>query len=392
MWYKVCMLELSDIVGQEEAIALLEHQLSGGRPHHALLFAGPRGVGRRTTAMALAKTLLCEKPGAPGSADGPALFGTEETGRPDVIQACGACPECRMFDAGSHPDFQLVTKEHAAFHPDANVRSRTMQELGIDVIRHFLIAPAGRSANRGRGKVFVVLEAELMSTAAQNSLLKTLEEPPPGVTIILITSKPDRLLPTTLSRCCRVPFGYLPTEFVDEKLTAAGVGEEEAGFWARFTEGSIGRALGLSEAGMYERKCKMIAQSADPDADGFGDYLQKTMDALAETYVKDSKKDADSPTMAKTLASRRVAGDMLEILASFYRDAMATAVGADAPAIHADQPREIESVAGRFPASTLADIIEQLSHYERLIWRNVSPKTLWENVAITCLSGAPLRV
>jgi hypothetical protein len=83
---------------------------------------------------------------------------------------------------------------------------------------------------------------------------------------------------------------------------------------------------------------------------------------------------------------------MLELLASFYRDAMAVAVGAQTPSIHADQDREVQAVAGRFSAATLADVIEQLSQYERLIWRNVSPKTLWENVAITCLSAAPLRV
>jgi DNA polymerase III subunit delta' len=392
MWYKVRMLELSDIVGQREAIALLQHQLSGGRPHHALLFAGPRGVGRRTTAMALAKTLLCEKPGLPGAADGPALFGAEQTGQSEIIQACGACDNCRMFQAGSHPDFQTVSKELAAFHPDANVRARTMQELGIDVIRHFLIAPAGRSANRARGKVFLVLEAELMSSAAQNSLLKTLEEPPPGVTIILITSKPDRLLATTLSRCCRVPFSYLPADFVQDKLTDAGLNAAEADFWARFTAGSIGRALAMSEAGMYKRKREMIAQAANPDADGFGEQLYKAMDALAENTVKDSKKDADSPTMAKTLASRRVAGDMLEILASFYRDAMSAAVEAPTRLIHADQEAEIHTTASRFEPVVLADIIEQLSEYERLLWRNVSPKTLWDNVAITCLSGAPLRV
>ncbi|MFP4054437.1 MAG: ATP-binding protein, partial [Phycisphaerae bacterium] len=381
-------LELSDIVGQEPAMALLQRQLSGGRPHHALLFAGPRGVGRQTTAVALARTLLCEKPGEAGA---DALFAAESAGE-GIVQACGKCRDCRMIDSGAHPDFQVVAKELAAFHPDPQVRSRTMQELGIAVIKHFLIMPAGRSANRGRGKVFIVREAELMSNAAQDALLKTLEEPPPGVTIILLTSKPDRLLPTTLSRCCRVNFRFLPRRFVTEQLAGRGMDTAEADFWAGFTAGSLGRAIALSEAGMYATKQEIVRRLVDPAADGLGEFLTKVMDDLAEQSVKDSKKDAESPTLGKNLASRQGAGDMLELIASLYRDALSRCVGSETPIVNSDQPDAVDSVARRFRPEQLADIIEQLSEYERLLWRNVSAKTLWENLAITASSAAPLRL
>ena len=104
-----------------------------------------------------------------------------------------------MMAAGSHPDFQMVYKELAQYHDELSVRLRVMQDLGIDVIRSFLIYPAYRAGNRGRGKVFVVLEAELMSFPAQNALLKTLEEPPAGVRIILITSRPDSIVSVSVT-------------------------------------------------------------------------------------------------------------------------------------------------------------------------------------------------
>ncbi len=384
------MPELLDIAGQDPAIALLERQLTAGRLHHALLFAGPDGVGKQTAAEALGRAVLCHQPARTSNA-------SRLSDLPDdaeLLQACGSCDDCRMLASGSHPDFQVVRKELAAYHPDAQVRSRTMQELGIDVLREFLIGPAGRSASRGRGKVYVVCEAHLMSTAAQNALLKTLEEPPSGVTLILLTTKPDRLLPTTLSRCCRVNFHFLPLPFVAEKLSAAGIEPTEAGFWARFTHGSIGRSVGLSGRGMYALKQEMVEGLGDLPAASVTDYgkqLAEAMDKLAESEVRQSKK-TEGPTLSKNLASRTAAGDMLQLLASVFRDAIVVAGGADLPLVHADQRDVVLALSQRFDFIQLAEIIEQLSEYERLLWRNVNPKTVWDNVAITCSSAAPLKL
>jgi DNA polymerase-3 subunit delta' len=111
------------IHGQDSAIQRLGKTLTSQRQPHAFIFAGPAGVGRQTTATALAEALLCEDPPAPAA-------------------ACGRCVSCNMMQAGSHPDFQRVYKELAAYHDDPAVRNRVMQELGIEVIRRFLIAPA----------------------------------------------------------------------------------------------------------------------------------------------------------------------------------------------------------------------------------------------------------
>jgi len=373
------MRNLSDILGQDQAVARLRANLAAGRMPHAFLFAGPDGVGRRTTAEALAGLLLCEAP---------------VTDRLGNASACGTCTGCQMLLAGSHPDLHLVYKELARFHDDAAVRGRVMQDLGIDVIRSFLIAPAGRSSSRGRGKVFLVLEAELLSIPAQNALLKTLEEPPAGVTIVLVCQKPDQLLPTTRSRCSLVRFGPLPRDFVTGKLTEAGVDAAEAEFWSALTDGSVGRALALSRAGLYAIKREVVESLAalSPVGDAkLAEDLAKATDALAEAAVKQAKKDDDA-NLSKALAVRRAAGAMLEILASAYRDALTCAAGADRPLVHADQASCIEALARRFAPTDLAEILEQLSRFERLLWRNVNPKLVWDNVVLTCASAAPLGV
>jgi len=364
------MLGLSDIIGQDEAVERLRRLLGGERRPHALLFAGPEGVGRRTTALALARGLLCPH------ADG---------------DACGACEDCRMLDAESHPDLHIITKELAAYHPDPKVRERKMQNLGIDVVRHFLIGPAGQSPARGRGRVFIVLEAELLSEPAQNALLKTLEEPPPSVTILLICRRPDALLPTTLSRCALVRFRLLPKDFVARRLTKEGIEAAEAQFWAELTGGSLGRALGMSAQGLYEIKREMLSRVLAGDEADVGEYLANVMKKLAGRQAAEAKEE-EGPELAALLAQRRAAGAMLELLASAYTDALHRSVGADLPVVHADQSEVVDELANRFAAETLAEMVEQLAEAERMLWRNVSPSLVWDNVAITCASGAPLRV
>jgi DNA polymerase-3 subunit delta' len=389
------MIPLLDIVGQDAAVVRMQKAMAQGRLPHAMLFAGPAGVGRRTTATALAAALLCEKPLARPNekrfAELPADF--------PLRDACGTCADCRMMASLSHPDFELVYKELAAFHSDASVRDRKMQEISIDVIRDFLIKIANRASTRGRGKVFVVKEADLLGEEAQNALLKTLEEPPPGVTILLLAEHPDDLLPTTLSRCSVMRFVPLPADFVRSSLTKAGVAPDEAAFWTSLTGGSLGEALRYSAQGLYGLKLetlrKIAALSPAGDAD-LADELAKTMDSLAETVVSDARK-ATGVELSKLLGSRIVAGTMLRLIASAFSDAMrlscAQARGEAEPAlVNADQPQSIRGIASRMDVRELADVLEQLGEYERLLWRNVSPRLLWDNIIITCASAAPLRV
>ena len=375
-----------DIIGQDAALAQLQRALAGRRRPHAYIFAGPDGVGRRTTAIEFSKLLLCA---APATSANQGRF-PDLPDRFALQVACGDCPYCRTASAGTNGDLQLVYKELARYHDDVKVRDRVMQDLGVDVIRQFLIAPAYRAAAGGHGKAFIVLGAEVMSVPAQNALLKTLEEPPPGVTIILTCHSPAELLPTTRSRCQAVPFRPLPIDLVASSLEEAGITPAEARFWASFSGGSLGQAGALAqEEDMYKFKRDLgeLLASLSPAREGLlAEALTKAMDAQAHSLR------ARDRELAPTLASRQAGQTLLALLASFYRDALTRACDADRPLVHADQPGPIRKLASQFDAPAVADILAQLSRYEELLWRNVNPKLLWDNVALTCAGAAAVKV
>ncbi len=379
------MPDFLEILGQDAALAQLQRALAGQRRPHAYIFAGPEGVGRRTTAAEFAKLLWCEKPLRRRNGD--RLAGLPEDF--SLRTACGRCNSCRTAAAGTNPDLLLVYKELARYHDDPDVRDRVMQELGIEVIRQFLIDPAYRASAGGRGKVFLVLQAERMSDPAQNALLKTLEEPPPGVTIILLSPGPSDLLPTTRSRCQVIRFGPLPAALVAERLTAQGTGQDEARFWAAFTAGSLGRAIRLAAAGLYQFKRQLVAQLAGLRPGGeapLAGMLTETMETRAKARQK-----AD-PDLAATLASRQAGEVILDLIASVYRDALSVACSARRVLVHADQAEAVGGIAAHFGPQALSEILEQLARYEQLLWRNVHAKLLWDNVAVTCAAGTPLAV
>jgi len=200
---------MDHIVGQSRSVDQLQAALDTGRAHHAWVFHGPTGVGKLTTAWAFARVWLCHD-AAP-----------DLTGR---VQACGSCASCRMLpptpelaaakgdDApadANHPDLSVVRKELAAFSDDRATRNRKLMTIPVGVLSDYLLTPVGNKAAMGHGKVFLIDEAERLDATGQNRLLKTLEEPPAGVLIILITSALDRLLPTIRSRCQLASFSPL---------------------------------------------------------------------------------------------------------------------------------------------------------------------------------------
>jgi DNA polymerase-3 subunit delta' len=378
------MMQLSDIVGQDLAVGQLARTLDGTRRPHAYMFCGPVGVGRRTTAESLAAVLLCRQ--REHMANDGRIAGLD----PDAMipRACGVCSSCRAFESGAHGDYHLVERELARHSSSQETRGRKLQDLPIQVIREFVIGPAGMTAAMGRGRVFVIREAELMSNAAQNSLLKTLEEPPPGVTLILLCRSDSQLLPTTRSRCSVVRFGSLPQSFVAERLAAADVEFGEARFWAAYTNGSLGESLRLAASDLYGFKRQLVdrlaAMTESVDVD-LADALVTQADAMADATIAANKQ------LARTVAIRNAAGVLLGLLASVYRDAMRVACDCGGERIHEDQGEQIDRIAAAL-GEAAADIVDQMARYEQLLWRNVNAKILWDNVMITCATGAPLQV
>jgi DNA polymerase III subunit gamma/tau len=203
------------VVGQDPVTRTLRNALASGRVAHAYLFTGPRGVGKTTTARLLAKALAC----------------TARTG----TEACGACPSCRDFASGAPVDVMEIDAASNTSVDDI----RTLRE-------NVKYAPA-----RGRFKVYIVDEVHMLSGAAFNAFLKTLEEPPAHVVFILATTDPKKIPATVLSRCQRFDFRPIPPELLAASLTRI-LEEERVPFepgalplLIRAAEGSLRDALSL---------------------------------------------------------------------------------------------------------------------------------------------------
>lgn len=164
--------------------------------HHGLLFMGAPDAGKQQLCEHLAKALLCKSVGPSNqklketSLFAPALEPTQA-----ILAACNACKSCLLIDAGSHPDLHIITTEKS--------------QIGIDAIRQ-AIAKVSQTAQLSGNKVIIIPKVELMSESASNALLKTLEEPTPNTYLLMTTNEAQRLLPTILSRCEKLPVA-LPT-------------------------------------------------------------------------------------------------------------------------------------------------------------------------------------
>ncbi|NHM16782.1 DNA polymerase III subunit gamma/tau [Eggerthellaceae bacterium zg-887] len=180
-----------DVVGQESIERTLKNAIAQDKVSHAYLFTGPRGTGKTTTARLLAKALLCEH--------GP-------TPEPD-----GTCEDCRLIAEGTHPDVY-----------ELDAASRT----GVENVREEIIGRVHYAPTRGRCKVYIIDEVHMLSTAAFNALLKTLEEPPDHVVFVLATTDPQKVPETIHSRCQRFDFRRISAEDIVTRLGAICVSED----------------------------------------------------------------------------------------------------------------------------------------------------------------------
>jgi DNA polymerase-3 subunit delta' len=265
------VLGLDDIFGQDAAVGLLRRAYHADRLPHGVIFAGSAGVGKATTARALAALFLCEKPG--GDA------------------ACGACESCRGMESGNHPDYHVITRELIRYH-DKTGKSKGI-DLSINVIVPELVEPATRKAVMGRGKVFVVEQADLMNAAAQNAMLKTLEEPAGRTLIVLLTDQPGALLATIRSRCQVFRFAALPEATVRKELEKRGVDPKAAKDAALLSGGSLGLALKWVEDGVVaaagELAGRIDAVAAGKGADDLPAWLKKAAEGYAEKQLERDK-------------------------------------------------------------------------------------------------------
>ena len=284
-----------EVVGQEHVKELLTAALQADRTGHAYLFSGPRGVGKTTTARLLAMALNCES--------------DDPTARP-----CGACEACLAIRGGHHPD---VVELDAA------------SNNSVDDVRE-LRERVRLASLRGGTRVWILDEAHMLSAAAANALLKTLEEPPPGLVFVLATTEPERLPPTVLSRCQHFRFRRLSVPEIAGKLAglceAAGVEAEPAALElvARAAEGAMRDAESLLErllatGGPVGREAAESALGLPPR-----DRLERLAEALA-TDALDELLEGATDLYRDGFSPRTVA----EQLARLLRDAVVADVTGD---------------------------------------------------------------
>lgn len=191
LYRKYRPLTFDSVVGQQHIVSTLEHAVAEGRLSHAYLFCGPRGTGKTTMARILAKALLCEH------ADAARAQGASGC-MPD-----GTCAECEAIAEGTHPDVY-----------ELDAASRT----GVDNVREEIISSVSFAPVRGAYKVYIIDEVHMLTAAAFNALLKTLEEPPSHVVFILCTTDPQKILETILSRCQRFDFHRISNDDIVGRL------------------------------------------------------------------------------------------------------------------------------------------------------------------------------
>ncbi len=304
-------ITFQDIIGQEKAKLLLKTAATRGALSHAYLFRGPDGVGKKKTALAMAAYINCT-----GQAHG---------------DGCGACPSCRRFAAGAHPDLLHVLPDGAA------IKINQVRE-----IQRILTFPPFEAKTR----VTILEDVHTMRREAANSLLKTLEEPPENNLLILTADESGDLLPTIVSRCQQIPFYGLTSEQVVQHLVSTqNLSPENGASIAAVAEGSLGRAALFLDHHMLDLRREVI-----------------------ENLVTLSKNDPETVEKMLLLAEKAAAlkeglNDLLGLIKTWLRDILV---------LHAGNMQSLvnsRDMADRLSAGMkkwgMADIFSRLSSIEQ---------------------------
>ncbi|MDZ4184423.1 MAG: DNA polymerase III subunit delta' [Desulfuromonadales bacterium] len=309
------------ILGHERQKAILKRAQSSGRLAHAYLFEGPEGVGKRLMALALARSLFCV-----------------------TKNGCGECPACRKVDHQNHPDLHIV-------EADGNT-------IKIEQIRALQKELSFRPLE-GERKICVIEAAEKMNASSGNALLKTLEEPSGHALLILLTSRPDAVLPTIRSRCQRLPFSRLPTAIIRRALAEADAGNEaHAHILATLSDGSFHKALGR-DRDLYLERRKTILKAVT--ALSHGSYLP--LFELAAELAEEKER----------------LNEILDILRAFYRDLLLCQHGwPEDDLVNRDLIEKVRRIAAQESPQSLLRKIEAINAAYFYLERNVNGQLILE--------------
>jgi DNA polymerase III subunit delta' len=315
------------VIGQDKILSLLDYSLKANAVAHAYLLVGPRHVGKGTLAINLAQALNCDGQEVP----------------------CGECHSCRRILEGKHADVTPISLDE-----------RT--EIGIDDIRGLQ-----RSANlppyEGKCKVFIINEAEYLSTEAANSLLKILEEPPPRVVWLLLAAEEERLLPTIVSRCQRLELKSVPSERVQEVLVNSyNVDSDKAKLLTRLCHGRPGWALSaLTDCDILERRSQRIDRLALLLTAGIEQRFAYAQE-LANQFSQDRKTGAET----------------IETWLDWWRDLMLIKGGCQEAIINVDYETVLTEQAKGVSLGKIKEFLTSLGLLQEAISKNVNTRLALE--------------
>ena len=347
------------LVGQEAITATLGKALTSNRIAPAYLFSGPRGTGKTSSARILARSLNCQ------NSDGP------------TPEPCGTCDLCRTIASGTALD---VIEIDAA------------SNTGVDNIRE-LIERSRFAPVQARWKVYVVDECHMLSTAAFNALLKTLEEPPPQVVFVLATTDPQRVLPTILSRCQRFDFRRIPLEALEQHLT--WIAEQES---IAIQPEAIHVVAQRSQGGLRDAESLLDQLSLLPppiEANAVWDLLGAVpeQELLALAQAMTSSEPVTLLEATRNLLDRgRDPGAVLQGLAGVLRDLVLMAAAPDRPELTGVSPQfrdQLPELAKSIGRSRLLQWQAQLRGAEQQLRQSVQPR-LWLEVLLLGLLAEPI--
>jgi DNA polymerase-3 subunit delta' len=358
-----------DVVGQQEAVAVLRRAVQQGPMTHAWLLTGPPGSGRSTAARAFAAALQCERG-----------------------VGCGECHECRTALGGSHPDVALVATEHVF--------------LRVEDVRP-LVTLAQQRPSLGRWRVIVVEDADRLNDTSGNLLLKAVEEPPPRTVWLLCAPSPDDVLVTIRSRCRHVGLRVPPVQDVAELLVRRhGVDPAVAAFAARAAGSHVGvaRRLALDEGARIRRRdvlklpgalstvgtavlaaAELVSVAAEEakDATAERDAAERAAllhslgaegaGALPPAVRAQVKQLEENQKRRATRAQRDVLDRALVDLLSLYRDVLVVQLGADVELVNAELTEEVRRLARSSPPDVTVRRMDAIGVARERISANVAP-------------------